>query len=216
MTITVERVRVFTDADGGYGNVLGVVRDGAAIPEQADRQELARQLGYSETVFVDDAERGALQIFTPGLRLPFAGYPLIGAAWLLGLDRITLEVAEVPVKRDGELTWITARPDWAQPRTLRQYGSAQEVEALAVPGPGEWIYAWAWQDESAGTIRARGFPGRGDGIEEDEATGAAALQLAAQLGRGVAITQGAGSQLFAEPVADGVCVLGGRVRQAAE
>ncbi|TQF01207.1 PhzF family phenazine biosynthesis protein [Kitasatospora acidiphila] len=210
--LTIDQVRVFTCPDGACGNVLGVVRDGAAIPEQRDRQELARRLGHSETVFVDDPGRGALEIYTPSVRLPFAGYPLIGAAWLLGLDRITLDVADIPVRRDGELTWITARPDWALPRTLRQYRTPDEVEALAVPEPGEWTYAWAWQDESAGRIRARGFPGRGDGIQEDEATGAAALQLAGQLGRALTVTQGAGSQLFTRPASDGLIALGGRVR----
>jgi predicted PhzF superfamily epimerase YddE/YHI9 len=213
--ITVERVSVFTDADGRYGNVLGVVPDGATIPAPQDRQELARQLGYSETVFVDDPARGAVQIYTPSVRLPFAGYPLIGAAWLLRLDRITTEAGEVPVRRDGELTWITARPEWAQPRTLRRHATPAEVEALTVPEPGEWIYTWAWQDETVGRVRARGFPGRGDGIDEDEATGAAALQLSGHLGRALTITQGEGSQLFTEPATDGTVMLGGRVRATA-
>jgi predicted PhzF superfamily epimerase YddE/YHI9 len=214
MDLIIEHVRVFTDSDGRHGNLLGVVRNGASIPEQPDRQELARRLGHSETVFVDDEERGVLEIYTPSVRLPFAGYPLIGAGWLLGVDRFTLEVAEVPVRQDDGLTWITARPGWALPRTLRQYGSVAEVEALAVPEPGEWVYAWAWQDEAAGSIRARGFPGRGDGIEEDAATGAAALQLSGELGRALTITQGAGSQLFTRPGADGTIGLGGRVRPA--
>ncbi|GAA1936535.1 PhzF family phenazine biosynthesis protein [Kitasatospora viridis] len=204
-------VRVFTDADGNHGNVLAVVPDGAAIPDPTRRQELARRLALSETIFVDDPQRGTVDIYTPSVRLPFAGYPLIGAAWVLGADRLVLEAGEIPVHREGELTWITARPDWALPRTLRQYATPEEVAALTVPEPGEWIYAWAWQDESAGLVRARAFPGRGDGVDEDEATGAAALQLAEQLGRQVTITQGTGSQLFARPLGDGTAVLGGRV-----
>lgn len=77
---------------------------------------------------------------------------------------------------------------------------------------GEWIYAWAWEDEAAGRVRARAFPGRGDGVDEDEATGAAALLLTAELGRALNITQGRGSQILTAPGPDGVIELGGRVR----
>ncbi|MFB9392830.1 PhzF family phenazine biosynthesis protein [Streptomyces coeruleoprunus] len=203
---------VFCGGDGRYGNLLGVVRDGRACPDEASRQALAKQLGFSETVFVDDPERGVVDIYTPGVRLPFAGHPLVGTAWLLDLELLDLPVGEVWARHDGEFTWIEARPEWAPPRTLRQYGSAAEVDALEVPPPGEWVYAWAWDDESAGRVRARAFPGRGDGIDEDEATGAAALLLTARLGRALNITQGRGSQILTAPGPDGVIELGGRVR----
>ncbi|MEU9042162.1 MULTISPECIES: PhzF family phenazine biosynthesis protein [unclassified Kitasatospora] len=206
-----EVLRVFCGPGGGYGNALGVVRDGAAVPESADRQEIARELGFSETVFVDDPERGEIDIYTPTLRLPFAGHPCVGAAWVLGVDRLVTAAGVVGVRREGGLTRIEARPEWAPPRTLRQYGSAAEVEALEVPPPGEWIYAWAWQDEAAGTVRARAFPGRGDGIDEDEATGAAALLLTARLGRALTVTQGRGSQLMTGPRPGGLIEVGGRV-----
>lgn len=204
-------LRVFCDANGNHGNVLGVVRDGRAFPDEEARQSLARELGLSETVFVHDAHRGVVDIYTPGVRLPFAGYPLVDVAWLLGLDRLELPVGSIPVRRADSLTWISARAEWVPPRTLRQYAGPQEVDALAVPEPGEWVYAWAWQDETAGRIRARGFPGRGDGIDEDEATGAAALLLADRLGRDVAVTQGNGSQIMAAPGPDGTTHIGGRV-----
>ncbi|MEV7772189.1 PhzF family phenazine biosynthesis protein [Kitasatospora sp. NPDC086791] len=206
-----EVVRVFCGPDGRYGNELGVVRDGAAVPERADRQQVARELGFSETVFVDDPERGEIDIYTPTLRLPFAGHPCVGAAWLLGADRLVTAAGVVGVRRAGGLTLIEARPEWAPPRTLRRYGSAAEVEALEVPPPGEWVYAWAWQDEAAGTVRARAFPGRGDGIDEDEATGAAALLLTARLGRALTVTQGSGSQLLTGPRPGGLIEVGGRV-----
>ncbi|MER0445316.1 PhzF family phenazine biosynthesis protein [Streptomyces sp. Edi4] len=209
--VVIDVLRVFCGPDGRHGNALGVVREGTAVPGQAARQALARQLGFSETVFVDDAERGAVDIYTPGSRLPFAGHPLVGTAWLLGLDVLRLPVGDVTVRRDAELTWITARPEWAPPRTLRQYASPAEVDALAVPEPGEWVYAWAWQDEGAGRVRARGFPGRGDGVEEDEATGAAALLLTRALGRPLTITQGAGSHLLTSPTPNGRIEIAGRV-----
>jgi predicted PhzF superfamily epimerase YddE/YHI9 len=55
------------------------------------------------------------------------------------------------------------------------------------------------------------FP-RAIGIEEDEATGAAALLLCADLRRPITIRQGVGSRIDARPAADGRLVeIGGRV-----
>jgi predicted PhzF superfamily epimerase YddE/YHI9 len=59
-------------------------------------------------------------------------------------------------------------------------------------------------------VRARVFP-NGIGIEEDEATGAAAIQLGALIGRDIVIRQGAGSELHARPGGDGTVAVGGRV-----
>jgi predicted PhzF superfamily epimerase YddE/YHI9 len=217
-------LRVFCAANGGYGNELGVIRDGSKIPEREDRQELAAKLGFSETVFVDDPERGVIDIYTPTLRLPFAGHPCVGTAWLLDVPELVVPAGTVGTRLDGEFTWIEARPEWAPPRTLRQYATAAEVDALPVPPSGErsemgvppdgvWgrIYAWAWEDEAAGRVRARAFPGRNDGIEEDEATGAAALLLTDRLGRALNITQGRGSQLLTAPQPEGWVEVGGRV-----
>ncbi|MFG3296106.1 PhzF family phenazine biosynthesis protein [Streptomyces sp. NPDC048179] len=217
-------LRVFCAANGGYGNELGVVRDGSVLPEREDRQALAAKLGFSETVFVDDPERGVVDIYTPTLRLPFAGHPCVGTAWLLDVPELVTPAGVVGARLDGEFSWIEALPEWAPPRTLRQYGTAAEVNALPVPPSGErsemgvppgeaWgrIYAWAWEDEAAGRVRARAFPGRDDGIDEDEATGAAALLLTAQLGRALNITQGRGSQILTAPQPYGWVEIGGRV-----
>ena len=48
---------------------------------------VAAELGFSETVFVDDAERGEIRIFTPQEELRFAGHPVVGTAWLLARER---------------------------------------------------------------------------------------------------------------------------------
>ncbi|WP_328707834.1 PhzF family phenazine biosynthesis protein, partial [Streptomyces mesophilus] len=157
--VRLDVVRVFCGPDGRHGNQLGVVRDGASVPGEAARQQLAAELGYSETVFVDDDERGVIDIYTPSVRLPFAGHPCVGAAWLLDLPELLPPAGVVASRQDGEFTWIAARAEWAPGRTLRQFASPGEVEALDVPPPGEWIYAWAWQDEAAGRVRARAFPG---------------------------------------------------------
>lgn len=216
-------VRVFAGPPGRAegGNPLGVVLDGPSVPAPERRQRLAAQLGYSETVFVDDAARGAVDIYTPGTRLPFAGHPLVGTAWLLwqqGYEATVLRppAGEVPVWREEEqeeeTVWIRARAAWASGRRTQQFASVAEVDALPAPPPGEgWLYAWAWEDEEQGRVRARGFPRRGDGIAEDEATGAAALTLTAELGRSLEIRQGVASRILTRCRPGGVVDLGGRV-----
>ncbi|MFF2935862.1 PhzF family phenazine biosynthesis protein [Streptomyces mirabilis] len=205
-------LRVFCGPGGEHGNELGVVREGSVMPDPEERQAFAAKLGFSETVFVDDPERGVVDIYTPTLRLPFAGHPCVGVGWLLDIPELVTPAGVVGVRLDGEFSWIEARAEWAPGRTLRQCGSADEVDALAVPEPGEWVYAWAWEDELAGRVRARGFPGRDDGIVEDEATGAAALLLTDRLGRALNIVQGAGSQILTAPQPGGWVEVGGRVR----
>jgi hypothetical protein len=57
---------------------------GAEACSAAERgQQVARSLGLSETIVVDDAGRGAIRIFTPEPELGFAGHPTVGTAWLL-------------------------------------------------------------------------------------------------------------------------------------
>ena len=208
-------LNVFTARDGSHGNPLGVFLDGAAIAD-ADRQAVAADLGYSETVFVDDAARGELHIFTPASELPLAGHPLVGTAWLIGREHGSCEMlrppaGEVPTWQDGELRWIRARPEWAPKMELRQYQSAAEVEALDGP-PDElgFVDCWAWIDEAAGVLRSRVFVLE-EGIPEDEATGAAALRMGAALGRPLEIHQGVGSLLHARPGHDGTIEIGGCV-----
>jgi trans-2,3-dihydro-3-hydroxyanthranilate isomerase len=77
-------LRVFTRGDTG-GNHLGVVTDTTGLSSGA-MQEIAAELGFSETVFVDWPEGSPprVRIFTPGAEIPFAGHPLVGAAWVLG------------------------------------------------------------------------------------------------------------------------------------
>ena len=56
------------------------------IPGDA-RQAIAAHLGLSETVFVDDAGRGELRIFTPTVELEFAGHPSVGSRLAAAAER---------------------------------------------------------------------------------------------------------------------------------
>lgn len=211
---TLHVLRVFTAEDGEWGNPLGVFLEGAAVPEE-QRQSVAQRLGFSETVFVDDPERGTCRIFTPGVELPFAGHPSVGTAWLLAREGRAVDVlrppaGEVGVRREGELTFVAAEAGWSPPFELLQLPSPEDVELLPSPLPGaEMAYFWAWADEAAGVVRSRCFPVEA-GIDEDEATGSAAISLCVELGRALTIRQGQGSLLHARPLGDRRAEVGDR------
>ena len=87
---------VFTDRPL-EGNQLAVFTDARQIPESA-LQALAREINFSETVFVYPPERGGharIRIFTPASEVPFAGHPVLGTAFVLAgpmqLPEIRLE-----------------------------------------------------------------------------------------------------------------------------
>lgn len=98
MGIDVTVLRVFSDSDGNFGNPLGVVDAGQV--QVADRQRLATQLGYSETVFVDLPAAGSstahATIYTPRTQLPFAGHPTVGASWWLRENGSPINTLQIP------------------------------------------------------------------------------------------------------------------------
>jgi trans-2,3-dihydro-3-hydroxyanthranilate isomerase len=94
------------------GNQLAVFTDAREIPEEL-LQPLARELGFSETVFVYAAGEGAharMRIFTPAVELPFTGHPVLGTAFVLAapmqLPEIRLEtgagIVPVALEREGD------------------------------------------------------------------------------------------------------------------
>lgn len=100
---------VFTDRPLA-GNQLAVFADAREIPE-AELQPLAREMNFSETVFVyPPAGEGhaRIRIFTPMDELPFAGHPVLGTAFVLAgplqLPEIRLETGAglVPVHLDRD------------------------------------------------------------------------------------------------------------------
>ena len=212
--MTLHVLRVFVNEDGEWGNPLGVFLDGGRVPE-AERQGIAAELGFSETVFVEDRAGGRMRIHTPRIELPFAGHPTVGTAWLLAHEGTPVETlrppaGEVGVRHAGEATYVAARPEWAPAFEYVEVGSPAAVRTLDPAEASADTYAWAWIDEAAGTIRARSFVPDA-GIAEDEATGSAALALCARLNRPITVHQGHGSVLRCEPRGDRIEV-GGIVR----
>jgi predicted PhzF superfamily epimerase YddE/YHI9 len=207
-------LRVFVNEDGEWGNPLGVFLEGERVAE-SDRQRIAAELGFSETVFVDDRVTGRLRIYTPQVELPFAGHPTVGTAWLLAREGTPLEALRPPAGKLGVrygdgMTHVAARAEWAPPFEYRRLSSPAEVRAMSAVEQKTNTYAWAWIDEAARTVRARAFVPDA-GIAEDEATGSAAIGLCAQLGGPITIHQGHGSVLLCRPLADGLVEVGGKV-----
>ena len=219
MAIDVTVVRVFTDADGNFGNPLGVVD--ASTVDPGDRQRIATELGYSETIFIDVPEPGASTahawIFTPATELPFAGHPTVGASWWLRNIGIPVNTLQVPagvvqVSYDDDLTTISARAEWAPEFAIYHLESTDELFAA---DPGDYPddvanYLWTYTDRDGGVLRSRMFAA-GLGVPEDEATGAAAVRITDYLSRDLTIVQGKGSVIQTQWSADGWVRVAGRV-----
>ncbi len=201
MAVDVTVLRVFTDAEGRFGNPLGVV-DASTVPPP-DRQRVAAELGYSETIFIDLPEQGAntahARIFTPTTELPFAGHPTVGASWWLRAIGRPIRTLQVPagvvqVDYDGEQAAVRARAGWAPEFALYELTSTDELFAAAPEDYPDDIqnYLWTWTDRDNGVLRSRMFAAS-LGVPEDEATGAAALRITDYLSRDLKIVQGKGS-----------------------
>lgn len=202
-------LRVFT-REGSGGNHLGVVTDPAGLSSDA-MQAIAADLGFSETVFIRrDADVPTVRIFTPSVELSFAGHPLVGAAWVLRvLDgsadaHLDCGAGRMGIRVDGDIVWIDAPADWAIHRDRRRRPqwveeddrrivdmsvpyllvetSHPDAVGDASPPPAGWgdaVMLWC-RPASEATVKARFFAG-GLGVDEDPATGSAAVALGALL-----------------------------------
>ncbi len=105
-------VDVFTDRPLA-GNQLAVFTDARDLPDEL-LQPLARELGFSETVFcyppVADGHVG-LRIFTPAAEIPFAGHPVLGAAFVLGGP---LQLVEIRLETAGGVVPVTLEREGAR------------------------------------------------------------------------------------------------------
>jgi trans-2,3-dihydro-3-hydroxyanthranilate isomerase len=132
---------VFTDRPLA-GNQLAVFTDAREIPEDS-LQPLAKEIGFSETVFVYPATGDGhvrLRIFTPAAEMPFAGHPVLGTAFVLGgplqLTEIRLETGAgtVPVALEREGPRIVfGRMSQPIPRVEPFPAAAELLAALRVP-----------------------------------------------------------------------------------
>src|SRR4051812_45719286 len=101
---------VFTDRPL-TGNQLAVFTDGTGV-DDATMQALAKEMNFSETVFVVPPSEGGharIRISPPSRELPFGGHPTLGSAFVLAapmqLGEIRLEtgagIVPVVLEREG-------------------------------------------------------------------------------------------------------------------
>src|SRR5438445_22683 len=139
-------VDVFTEVPL-EGNQLAVFTDARGLAPIL-MQRLARELKFSETVFVlppADGGDARLRIFTPAVELPFAGHPVLGSAIVigsaLGRTSLTLETGLGPIalelRREGEriLSGVMqqALPTWRPYEREAELLRALGVERSGLP-----------------------------------------------------------------------------------
>jgi trans-2,3-dihydro-3-hydroxyanthranilate isomerase len=168
MTLRYVVADVFTDT-ALTGNQLAVFTDGREVDDKT-MQKLAREMNFSETVFVlppEDGGHARIRIFTPSSELPFAGHPVLGSAFVLAaplqLGEILLETKSgvVPVRLEREGSRIIF--GWMQQPipAVTLFERAEELqEVLGVRsnlpvelyelGPGHVFLALASEEEVAG------------------------------------------------------------------
>jgi PhzF family phenazine biosynthesis protein len=132
----VERIAAFADGKVG-GNPAGVVICDA-LPDAAAMQRLARQLGYSETVFAAPSGEGwRVRYFAPEVEVDFCGHATIalGAALALqcgdGTFRLQLNNAGITVEGSRDGSAITAALQ-SPPTSSKPASSRLVAEALAL------------------------------------------------------------------------------------
>jgi predicted PhzF superfamily epimerase YddE/YHI9 len=203
-------LRVFT-RDGSGGNGLGVITDILGL-DDAKMQRIATDLGFSETIFLSwlEGSMPKARIFTPKVEIPFAGHPLVGAAWVLinlgPIDPGAIECAIGPVgiRQVDDLTWVDAAAgqpvrvssadlgphlapvDIAEvlmpiPYLVVRLGTPGEVAAMSPAMVAGFGDVYVWAWEEEGqSVRSRFFA-PDFGIVEDPAAGSAAVALASRL-----------------------------------
>jgi trans-2,3-dihydro-3-hydroxyanthranilate isomerase len=136
-------IDVFTDTPLA-GNQLAVFTEGEAVPSRL-MLATARELHLSETIFVlpgDEDADATVRIFTPAAELPFAGHPVLGAAFIVGerddlaTVRLRTSVGVVPVtltREHGAIVYGEMEQPLPTVRVFER--EAELLEALRVSRP---------------------------------------------------------------------------------
>ncbi|GJG89527.1 oxidoreductase [Gemmatimonadetes bacterium T265] len=150
---------MFTTNPAG-GNPAGVWV-GDVLPDAAEMQRIAAEVGYSETAFVAPAAGTQRQVryFSPEAEVPFCGHATVGAGAVLGETtgdgtyHLSTPVGVVPVvvrTRDGvreaSLTSVGPRHTAADPRLVGEILDALGWQASELDPaiPPARAYAGAW------------------------------------------------------------------------
>lgn len=203
-------LRVFT-RDGSGGNPLGVVTDILGL-DDARMQQIASDLAFSETIFLSwfEGTMPKARIFTPTIEIPYAGHPLVGAAWLLinlgpvDPGGIECAIGQVKIRQLDQDTWIDGAGDQPVTTVLLEVGAGLvPIDMAEVLMPTPYLVVQVETPGEVAAINPSMVAGLGDvyvwawveegqlvharffapdfGIVEDPAAGSAAVALAARL-----------------------------------
>lgn len=217
--ITVNILKVFVDKDGKFGNPVGVVINDNDKLNDEQKQKIAHDLNFSETVFIDKFGKiPEVSVFNPIKKVRFAGHAVLGTAYFIknvlnkNIDSIKCGEKMVKIKEEDKINYITAplsiMPNW----NYEELSSANEVENISKDEMLNKLHTvvWAYIDKVRGLIRARTFAPDW-GILEDQANGSGSMLLASKLNKNLEIHHGEGSIIFAKSVDDKFAEVGGLV-----
>lgn len=151
------RLSAFTTSPAG-GNPAGVWV-GEDLPETAEMQQIAAEVGYSETVFVTPLHgaRRTVRYYSPEAEVPFCGHATIAAGVQLGqLDGPGDYLFETPA---GQVTVVVRHADGFPEATLT---SVEPKHRLSPPGLLEEVLAalrWKADELDASIPSAAAFAG---------------------------------------------------------
>ncbi len=154
-------IRLAAFADHGRGGNPAGVWIGDTLPDPADMQRIAEEVGYSETAFVAPASGDvrSVRYFSPQAEVSFCGHATIAAGVALGhrhgpgVLRFETAVGTVPVTIQGEpghihasLQSVATRHEAAEPTLIANalaalHWSADDLSAAIPPAK---AYAGAW------------------------------------------------------------------------
>lgn len=153
------RMAAFT-TNPAHGNPAGVWI-GDALPEPAEMQRIATEVGYSETAFIAPAhgERRTVRYYSPRAEVTFCGHATIASGVVLGgLDgegtyvfEISVGEVEVAVRREGSgyeaaLTSVATKHEPPSNKVLtdvlRTLGWTREDLDMSIPPVRAWAGAW--------------------------------------------------------------------------
>lgn len=213
----IHTVRVFVDDENRFGSPLGIVIDEDRKIDKKKRQEIAADLNYSETVFIDDAAAGSINVFSPIRECPFSMYAALGASWFIKnqldfqITHLVSKSQKIKTHYQDEKIWVRSESSILPSWNLVEYETAAEIESFKVDDfmQEKHVLVWAWIDRSGGVVRARTFANDW-GIPEDEANGSGSMRLALGLQRDISILHGKGSLIFARPLDNAYVEVGGK------
>ncbi len=218
--IKINVVRVFINEKREYGNPVGIILDEKQKIEAKERQIIAKKLGFSETVFINNIKAGKISIFNPQQECSFAMHATLGTACFINrilnspINHVESMNERIDVWNEKDKTWIRAKlsvlPSW----NFEEYSSVSEVKDISRNDAllKKHTLVWTWLNKDKNIIRARTFAADW-GIPEDEANGSGSMLLSTKLNRPLTIIHGKGSVIYAKPFKTGFADVGGRVTE---